>query len=202
MSTTPTIAIIGASHAGTGVAKAFEKKLAPGQAKIILIEAREEFYNNMASPRSVVDAEFAKQTFHSFKNVFTKKDIGSLKQAKVSKVTEKEITFENGETLAFDFLVIASGARYLAPFKTEHIKTEDAMAQITFASAKIKGAQKILIGGGGAVGVEVAAEIKAKFPEKVLLLLLSSVMYIAHPALHAGRYNCAFWRLSWLCDSQ
>ncbi len=165
---TPTVVILGGSHAGTGVAKALEKKLSPGQAKIILVEARDELYNNMASPRSIVDTDFAKTTFHSFKNIFTKKDIGSFKQAKVTQVREKELTFESGETLAFDYLVIASGAKYLAPYKTEEVKTEAALAQITAVADKIKAAQKILIGGGGAVGVEVAAEIKTKFPEKVL----------------------------------
>jgi NADH dehydrogenase FAD-containing subunit len=163
----PTVVIIGASVAGTGLARALEKSLKPGQAKIILIEKRAYYQHNFASVRGVVDLDFAKQTFLDYTKVFKNPEMGSCIQGTVTKVTEKEVILASGETVPFDYLAIASGASYVAPFRSSAETKDEAMAVFQKTFDSINAAKSLLVVGGGAVGCEVAGEIKSKFPEKV-----------------------------------
>ncbi len=88
----PTIVIIGGSYAGTGLVNELQKKLTPGQAKIILIEKKSHFHNNFASVRSIVDPDFATSTFISLDYLFKKKELGSVMHDTVTQVTDKEVS--------------------------------------------------------------------------------------------------------------
>ncbi|KAF1791901.1 FAD/NAD(P)-binding domain [Phytophthora cactorum] len=64
---------------------------------------------------------------------------------------------ETTEKLKFDYLVLATGSTYSA--KLQEVRDH------------IKKAEKVLVVGGGAVGCEVAAEIKAKYPSKLVTIV-------------------------------
>lgn len=81
------------------------------------------------------------------------------------------------ETIPFDYLVIATGSHYPSRIKTERATSEkQRQAYLKIEEARIRKAKKILIIGGGLVGVELATEIKDRVP--------SSKVTIAHRHLH------------------
>ncbi|TYZ61818.1 hypothetical protein PybrP1_002300 [[Pythium] brassicae (nom. inval.)] len=85
------------------------------------------------------------------------------------------------ETLAFDYLVIATGSTYTVPIKPDskdysRASTESKLARVREA---IEAADKILIVGGGAVGCEVAGEIASRFPNKSVTILEAREKLIA-----------------------
>ena len=168
----PTIVIIGGSFAGSGVATNLEKQLS-GKAQVILIEKKPHFHNCTASPRAIVDLAFADKTFITLSKLFKKSDFGSIVHDTVTKVGDKEVTLASGTTIAFDYLVIAAGSSYRSPFKSDKSTKEDILAEYSKTFEAIQSAQRILIVGGGPVGIESSAEIKVKFPEKDVTLVHS-----------------------------
>ncbi len=77
------------------------------------------------------------------------------------------------EPIRFDYLVIATGSSYAFPGKIAELEGSKAIGLYNNLQEKIQQAQKILIIGGGAVGVELAGEIATDFPEKDVTLVHS-----------------------------
>ena len=89
-------------------------------------------------------------------------------ETRVSVRTERGV-----ETVAYDYLVIACGCSYPAPIR-EAVDAADQtrarrLARIASAEATLGGAGAVLVVGGGAVGVEVAAELATSGPRSVTL---------------------------------
>ncbi|KYQ93161.1 putative apoptosis inducing factor [Tieghemostelium lacteum] len=89
------------------------------------------------------------------------------------------VILEDGEEVAFDYLVIATGSNNPAPFKTL-INVNEAPTYINSISEQVAQAKKILIVGGGAVGVEVAGEIVYKYTDKEVTIVNSTDKLISN----------------------
>ena len=77
-------------------------------------------------------------------------------------------------TLDFEFLIIALGFTYVHPFQaTEYERTEQ-VRYMQYSIDKTKNAKRILIVGGGALGVEVAGELATDCPDKRVTLISST----------------------------
>jgi apoptosis-inducing factor 2 len=100
---------------------------------------------------------------------------------KVGKVTAVEphkgakggsITLESGEQLHYDVLVLAQGANWEGPLAfpddPEQIKEHLAFWRSQFAEAN-----QVVLAGGGAVGIELAGEIKDRWPVRLIKYRLS-----------------------------
>eukprot|EP01023_Acetabularia_acetabulum_P019547 TRINITY_DN19981_c0_g1_i7.p1 TRINITY_DN19981_c0_g1~~TRINITY_DN19981_c0_g1_i7.p1 ORF type:complete len:429 (-),score=55.32 TRINITY_DN19981_c0_g1_i7:156-1442(-) len=75
-----------------------------------------------------------------------------------------------------DYCVIATGSSYIQPIKADCSKVvnrESRIAQFQEYNLKIRNSQTILVVGGGAVGVELIAELAAKFKKQKRLILVS-----------------------------
>ncbi len=68
-------------------------------------------------------------------------------------------------------MVLATGSTYPFPAKTETDNTKNAMAEYRAAFGELAPAEHALLIGAGAVGIELAGEIKSKWPEKKVTLL-------------------------------
>ena len=77
-------------------------------------------------------------------------------------------TTSTGQVINFDVCVIATGQKYnlFYPNLSEETKEVDRKAAISSYHNKVKEANSIVIAGGGAIGVELAADIKLSFKEK------------------------------------
>ena len=71
----------------------------------------------------------------------------------------------DGEELniTFEFAVIATGSNYPRPAKFDAENKEEGVKEIIRQREAVKGAQKILIVGGGPVGIELAGEIASVY---------------------------------------
>lgn len=99
---------------------------------------------------------------------------GKVLCAQIDKISENSVLLKNGETLNFDFLVCATGANNNFGEPQADLETLDAMkGYYNTIAEQVKKATKILIVGGGAVGVELAGEIKAEYKDKQLTLVES-----------------------------
>jgi len=81
------------------------------------------------------------------------------------------VVMDNGEEEGFDYLMLCTGSTYNMPFKEGNVVMSARGNTLSKCFRKLSEAKKILIIGGGIVGVEVAAEIVERFPEKELVIV-------------------------------
>ena len=83
------------------------------------------------------------------------------------------------EILNFEHLVLAVGSTYVHPF---HANFNDRSEQIAYNQTtfnQIKEAQRVLVIGGGSVGVELAGELATDYPNKEITLISSNTRLLA-----------------------
>ena len=87
------------------------------------------------------------------------------------------VTLNNGNnttvTIAFDHLIIATGADYRSPITPTDNEADYNSRNLTWQdqAKRLKQSQSVLILGGGAVGTELAAEIVDYFPNKQVTIV-------------------------------
>ena len=77
----------------------------------------------------------------------------------------------SGEELPADYLVLATGSSYPFPAKSDVDRTADAHEKTLGTHAALAAAARVLLVGAGAVGIELAGEIKAVWPSKQVTLV-------------------------------
>ncbi|KAJ1918061.1 hypothetical protein H4219_002841 [Mycoemilia scoparia] len=175
------VVVVGASYAGGAAAQAIAKIQAQGSYKIqvTLVERRDHFMHAVGSLHATVDSKFAPNIFIPIDRIFAaesgKKDSKDLhdddhhhviKQGRtLTEVHPHHIVLDDGCKIEFDYLVLATGSSVAAPAKTVSATREDGIIELEGYRNAIEQATKILIVGGGAVGVELAGEIAAKYNE-------------------------------------
>ena len=195
MSKRVSVVVIGGSHAGLAISHKLLRKTP--RAKIILINPSDEYYFNIATPRflvkpdslppskylySITEAfrEYPADAFTLVKGLTAKIDYSTKSVSVVSAASSTSAT----SSFVFDYLVIASGSTTPAtlgqagvrlPFKATAF--EDTKKAIYQGQETLKAAKRIVIGGAGPLGVELAGELaEAAGPKKVTLVSRTSVL--------------------------
>ncbi|XP_048419282.1 ferroptosis suppressor protein 1-like isoform X2 [Stegostoma tigrinum] len=144
-----------------------------------LIDVKDAFHHNPGALRASVESVcfflgFAKQTFISFKETFAE----NFKQGKVVDIDleKQNVILENGDTLRFSHLILATGSSGPFPGKfAEPVTMENAIQMYEDLVKQVQGAQRIVVIGGGSAGVEMAAEVKTDYPDKEVTLIHSKI---------------------------
>ncbi|KAH6847104.1 hypothetical protein B0I37DRAFT_374300 [Chaetomium sp. MPI-CAGE-AT-0009] len=76
-------------------------------------------------------------------------------------------------TLPFDYLVVATGTRLAAPGTMPHDDKPESVRFLREYQAGIAAAQEVVVVGGGAVGVQMACDVKELWPGKRVVLVHS-----------------------------
>ncbi len=154
--------IIGGGFAGALAAELLEKDF-----NVTLIDLKDYFEFTPSVLRTLVEPQHAEKIQVRHLQYLKKTQIV---QGHVIDIDEKEV-YTASQVFPYDYLVIASGSRYESPIKEAEMVIAGRSKELTQYAEKLRKAQNVLIIGGGIVGVELAAEIIAAFPEKKLTLV-------------------------------
>lgn len=160
------VLIIGGGFAGVTVAQALEKQ----GIKTLLTDKKNYFEVTFATLRNIAAPE---KTGNQSRKLYRDFLSGEFIQSGVTHLREKEATLENGDSVHFSQAVIASGTRYptLPIAKTnDAMNISDRNQELLDSHSRLRQASKVLIIGGGVVGVELAGEIAYAMPNTEVTL--------------------------------
>lgn len=160
---TATVAVIGGGYGGIAAAKALDEI-----ADVCLIEPRETFVHNVAALRAVADPDWIGRLFLPYSRLLAR---GRVIQDRAVRVDAGSVTLGSGEQIAADYIILATGSRYPFPAKPDLDEAAAASARLHAAHRALASSGHALLLGAGPVGLELAGEIKAAWPEKPVTII-------------------------------
>lgn len=162
--------IVGGGFAGSIIAKKIENK----NFEVILIDNKDYFEFTPGILKAFVNPRHINKIKIEHKRYLKKTRIivGEVKKIYQTKLLLED--YSNNKTrsiLNFDYLVICSGLRYES--QIEGSVEISKISQLNKNFNNLLNSKRILIIGGGLVGVELALEIKDYFPEKDISIIHS-----------------------------
>jgi NADH dehydrogenase FAD-containing subunit len=158
------VAVVGGGYGGAAVAKALDE-----HATVVLIDPKDAFVNAAGSLRALTQPdEWAERIFFPYDTLLKN---GGHRREYAAAVDPKGVTLASGERVEADYIVLATGSGYPYPAKTRTDSTVEAIAHFKETHAELAGAERVLIAGAGPVGLELAGEIKAAWPEKRVVIV-------------------------------
>lgn len=99
---------------------------------------------------------------------------------------ELDREWQGSKQIPFDYVVLATGTRLSKPAAMDSDEKLPSVEYLQKHQADVKKSKSILIVGGGAVGVQMATDLKEYYPEKDVTVVQSRprVMPNFHPKLH------------------
>jgi NADH dehydrogenase FAD-containing subunit len=158
-----TVAVVGGGYGGAAVAKALES-----EADVILIDPRDAFVNAAGSLRALTQPDWAPRMFFPFETLLPK---GTVIRDRAVSVDPGGVTVASGRHVAADYVVLATGSSYAYPAKPGSDSIAEALDDLRGTHKELRQADRVLILGAGPVGLELAGEIKAAWPDKRVTVL-------------------------------
>ncbi len=159
------VVVIGGGFAGSTIARKLE-----GDFDVTLIDNKEYFEFTPSILRVIVEPKHLKKIQVLHKDYLKK---SKIILGEVKSINLKEVLV-NKKKIPFDYLALCSGSRYSSPIKANHAIIPSRAKTLFQASKNLEKATKILIIGGGLVGIELAGEICEKYPDKLITLVHAS----------------------------
>ena len=175
--------MIGGGFAGALIARALQRDFA-----VTLIDSKDYFEFTPGILRCLVQQEHLSKIQVRHGLYFD----GDILLGKVSEVF-LDCVVVDGRKIGYDYLAICSGSRYNLPFK-EEIAIAGRGADVKKYYDKLRRAGKVLIIGGGIVGVELAGEIIWKYPEKKIIIVHGRERLMQRGIYGVSRYADDFLR--------
>jgi len=159
----PTVAVIGGGYAGSNVAKQLDEA-----AEVVLVEPKDAFVHNVAALRALADPSWLPRIYFPYDGLLER---GRVIRDRASKVDAGRVTLAYGQEIPADYIVLATGSAYPFPAKSDLDSTAAAHDKTLAAHAALAAAGRVLLLGAGPVGVELAGEITATWPNKDVTLI-------------------------------
>jgi NADH dehydrogenase FAD-containing subunit len=159
----PVVVVIGGGYGGVNAAKALDPFL-----DVVLVEPKDAFVHSVATLRALVAPDFAPRIFLAYENLLPN---GRVEHDRAVSVGANRVALASGRVLAADYIVLASGSSYPFPAKSDIDDTTAAIEKFAGAYDRLTHARRVLLVGAGAVGIELAGEIKSEMPEIDVVLL-------------------------------
>lgn len=193
-STPQNVVVVGGSYVGLGLAETLAKT-SSDKFRVLLVEKNSHFQHLFAFPRYALTT---KVDTHKAFIPYQKSRLGqagAIVQAKAISLSKDTITLDREveldgkrtNTIPYAALAITTGTKLSPPSTLPGSEKLDGTAYLRKHSAQVEASRKIVIIGGGAVGVQMATDIKQLFPEKSVTLIHSRehLMSKFHPGLHS-----------------
>lgn len=188
------VIVVGGSYVGCAAAKELAAAL-PATHRVLLVEPHSHFNHLFAFPRFAVHPSHEHKAFIPYTRLFhdpsiPDPSIHQILQAKVVKVAGDHVELDRqtslGDIVPFEFLAIATGCRLPSPGSMTADDKVSSVAELSKINQQVIRSKSIIIVGGGAVGIQMATDIKELYPGKDVTLIHSrdKVMPKFHPALH------------------
>lgn len=167
--------IVGASHAGTNMAVNLRKQGWSGTIKIIDADRELPYHRPPLSKTYLTTDEGSQHSLLFPESVYTDQEIQLELGVEVSKIQpeQKCIQLKSGEELAYDVLVLATGARALLPpikgIEQSYVLRTAADANRIRAGIKSTEQKRVIVIGGGYIGLETAASLRQQGAEVTVL---------------------------------
>jgi NADH dehydrogenase FAD-containing subunit len=159
----PKVVVIGGGYGGVNVAKALDPHV-----DVVLIDPKDAFVHSVGSLRALVEPSFLPRIFLPYDRLLAN---GRVVRDRAVEVSSKRVVLASGETIAADYVVLATGSTYPFPAKTDAHAAADAIDNYQAAYHELRHANRVLLIGAGPVGIELAGEIVAKWSDKHITLL-------------------------------
>ncbi|GFF32000.1 apoptosis-inducing factor 2 [Aspergillus lentulus] len=193
------VLIAGASYGGLGAALTlldlsrgqpsrfnYDAEIKPPQhhipVDITLVDEKDGFYHLIGSPRALVDEQFASDTWTRFSNIkalqcphvrFIRGSVTAV-DCKSKTATILDSVRGTSREEGYDFFIAGTGLRRVFPTVPQSRTREEFLAEVGKNTADVVNArQGVVVVGGGAVGTEMATEIKLLYPQLHVTLIHS-----------------------------
>lgn len=181
------IIVIGGSFTGIQLAQRLTETIPTGY-RVTMIERKSHFNYLFNFPRYSVLAgheEYAFIPYDMMENAAPKGSFRRIRDA-VTSIKDGRVHLESGEDIEFSYLVLATGSKQGLPSKGIATGKEEGCGELQTVQESIQAANRIAVVGGGAVGVELATDIKSFHPEKDVTIIHSREKLLQRfgPRLH------------------
>ncbi|KAL1311466.1 hypothetical protein AAFC00_004409 [Neodothiora populina] len=166
------VVVLGGSFAGITLAKRLTETLPTGY-KVVLVEKRSHFNYSFNFPRYSVLQGYEHTAFIPYDGLKESAPSGIYThvQDTVGSISNTEVLLASGKSIPYRFLAIATGASQPLPVQVSANERDAACLELRYVQQSIKDSQKIAIIGAGAVGIELATDIKDFYPDKNVTLI-------------------------------
>ncbi|HIV57550.1 MAG TPA: FAD-dependent oxidoreductase [Candidatus Stackebrandtia faecavium] len=160
---TATVAVVGGGYGGVTAAQALDDV-----ANVVLIDPKDSFVHNVASLRSIVDPNWADRMYMSYEGALKN---GTVIQDWAVSVDPGGVQLSESGYVNADYIILATGTTYPFPAKIGNYHANSGRHRIRRANTELAKSNRVLLLGAGPVGLELAGEIKARWPEKKVTLV-------------------------------
>ena len=157
------VVIVGGGYAGFNLARLLDAHI-----DVTLVEAREAFVHNVAAIRAVAEPALLARIVIPYDRLLKN---GRVVRGRAASIDAHGVTLADGTRIGADAIVVATGSHYAAPFKPSGDSAADFAAILHDVAAQVAAAAQVVIVGAGAVGLELAGEIKTAYPGKSVALV-------------------------------
>ncbi|KIH95059.1 amid-like NADH oxidoreductase [Sporothrix brasiliensis 5110] len=202
MSVPKNLVVVGGSYVGVNVAQQLAVALSDAF-RVVLVEKNSHFNHLFAFPRFAATAKvdtkkafipYNPGTFAAAPGVHN----NTVVQAKATGLTRTAVELDRAVSLGaagsepvrsipYEYLVLVTGTQMVPPSAVPGTEKRDGVAYLQQHADRVAAAQRIVLVGGGAVGVQMATDIKELYPAKDVTLVHSraTVMNRFHTDLDA-----------------
>lgn len=168
------VVVLGGSFAGVQLAQRLLQTLPTGY-RVVLVEKNSHLNYTFAFPRFSVIQGHEHTAFVPYDGIAKSAPQGIFTHVHDSAVaiTDQDLVLASGDKIKYDFLAVATGSASPFPSKVVSRDRKGACGEFRSVQDRIKASHNIAIVGAGAVGVEIATDIKYYYPEKNVTLIQS-----------------------------
>jgi NADH dehydrogenase FAD-containing subunit len=161
------VLVIGGGFGGAHCCQALKKH----GLKFTLVDAKSFMYHHLASVRAVVTPDLTKSLVFDYKKTFG----DSFVQGMVVSVSlaDKKADLDTGEEISFTKVVFAVGGTGPFPGNSKQTEVDALCKEMEEAGSDLEKAETVVICGGGAVGTELAGEIRDRYADKKIIIVHS-----------------------------
>lgn len=152
----PRVVVVGGGYGGVRVATALDDV-----AEVVLVEPKDAFVHAVAALRAAVDPAWEARVFYPYDSLLRR---GRIVRARALEATPGGVRISATESIDADYLVLATGTAYPFPAKFLEDATDVARARLARLRESLAAASRVLVVGGGPVGLELTGELVSAYP--------------------------------------